>query len=87
MSQSQERRLTLFFTDGSKLGLSFQKQGGDDPATLAGNVRKALEAEKLSFEIDGDLFVVPMRNVQYVQVSPAPEALPPGVFRGVRIVS
>lgn len=87
MTTDNDRRITFFFTDGSKLGLAFPKQGGEDPATLMATVRKALESDKLSFEIDGDLFVIPVRNVHYIQVTPAPESLPPGVIKGVRIVS
>lgn len=87
MASDKERRITFFFTDGSKLGLAFPKQGGEDPATMMGSVRKALESDKLTFEIGGDLFVIPVRNVQYLQVTPSPETLPPGVILGARIVS
>lgn len=87
MISDNERQITFFFTDGSKLGFAFPKQGGADPATLMATVRKAMDSDKLSFEIDGDLLVIPMRNVQYVQVTPAPESLPPGVLKGARVIS
>jgi hypothetical protein len=81
------RFVTMFFNDGSKLKLSFPKQGGKDAATLAANVRKAIDADRLAFEIDGSLYIVQVRNLKYVQVSPVPEALPAGIIVGAQVVS
>ncbi|HXZ52668.1 MAG TPA: hypothetical protein VEH51_11765 [Burkholderiales bacterium] len=80
------RFVTLFFNDGTKLKLSFPKQGGKDAATLAANVRKAIDADRLVFEVEGSLYIIQVRNLKYVQVSPAPEALPAGIFVGAQIV-
>jgi hypothetical protein len=87
MSADKQRRVTFFFTNGTKFRVRFPRQGGMDPATLLGNVRRALDADKLTFEIGGELFVIPMRNVQYIQITPAPEALPADVIRGASLVS
>ncbi|HMA89791.1 MAG TPA: hypothetical protein VKP89_13720, partial [Burkholderiales bacterium] len=65
------RFVTMFFNDGTKLKLSFPKQGGRDAATLAANVKKAIDAERLVFEVEGSLYIVQVRNLKYVQVSPA----------------
>jgi len=80
------RFVTMFFNDGSKLKLSFPKQGGQDVATLAANVRKAIDADRLAFEVEGSLYIVQARNLKYVQVSPAPESLPAGVIVGAQFV-
>ncbi|MGA8050312.1 MAG: hypothetical protein WCA09_09045 [Burkholderiales bacterium] len=81
------RFVTMFFNDGSKLKLSFPKQGGRDAATLASNVKKAVDADRLVFEVEGSLYIVQARNLKYIQVSPAPEALPAGVIVGAQFVS
>lgn len=81
------RFVTLFFNDGTNLKLSFPKQGGKDAATLAANVKKAIDADRLVFEVEGSLYIVQVRNLKYVQVSPAPEALPAGIIVGAQIVS
>jgi len=81
------RFVTMFFNDGSKLKLSFPKQGGRDAATLAANVKKAVDADRLVFEVEGSLYIVQARNLKYIQVSPAPEALPAGVIVGAQFVS
>jgi hypothetical protein len=80
------RYVKIFFTDKTSVAFSFEKQGGDDIATLAANVKKAIEANKLAIEADGDLFIIPHANVKYVQVSPAPEALPSGVVKDATII-
>jgi len=49
-------------------------------------VKRAIDADKLVLEVDGDLLVIPIRNVKYVQVSPAPAHLPGGVLRQARLV-
>lgn len=87
INSDKQRRVTFFFTNGTKFRLRFPKRGGDDPATLMGSVRRALESDKLNFEVDGDLFVIPMRNVPYMQITPAPESLPADVIRGAKVLS
>lgn len=77
--------MTVFFMDGTKVSFRYPKQAGTDASTIAANVKKAIDAEKLVLEVDGDLLVIPMRNIKYVQVSPAPAHLPSGVLRQARV--
>ena len=78
---SNERNLTIFFTDGSDLSLTFPEQGGN-PHLLAKRVQAALESQQMAFEIDNELLVVPMHNVKYLQMSPSPDMLPESVIVG-----
>ena len=78
---ADKRFLTIHFTDGSKLSLTFPKQT-DELYQMAGRVQKALDANQLSIEVGGELFVIPMSNIKYMQVNPAPEKLPDTVIRG-----
>ena len=75
---------TIFFLDGSKIALRWPQQELD-PTTLASIVRKALESDRLMAEIDGELFVIPVKNVKYFQVSPAPDRLPENVLRSAKV--
>jgi len=77
--------MVIFFMDGSKITLTYPRQAKTDTATMASNVRKAIDQDKLTVEAEGELLVIPMRNVKYVQVSPAPDALPQGVLGGARL--
>jgi hypothetical protein len=77
--------LLIRFMDGSKIAVRYPKQAGNDPATIAANVRKALEADRLLVEVDGSLLFIPLANVKYLQVTPAPDVLPANVLRNARI--
>ena len=78
---SEDRKLTLFFTDGSELALSLPKQAGN-PHLLAKRVQSALESPTLAFEIDNELLVIPTHNIKYLQLKPCPEMLPETVIVG-----
>jgi hypothetical protein len=78
---------TIFFMDGTKVSLRWPRQAGNDPSTVAANVKKALEADRILAEVDGSLLLIPIRNIKYIQITPSPEKLPAGVLRGARIVS
>lgn len=75
-----KRQMTLFYTDGTKTTFSFPQQV--DMASMAGEVAKALDRDRVVIEAGGTLFLIPLGNVKYVQVTPAPEKLPGGVIRG-----
>ncbi len=81
------RHITFYFLDNSSIRLSWPKQGSKDPQVFAGQVKKGLQAETFAAEIDGQLTVIPMQNVKYVVISPAPEILPAGIIRKARIIS
>ncbi len=78
--------LVVRFMDGSKITLRYPKQAGNDPTTIAANVRKALDTDRLIFEVDGSLLFIPMASVKYLQVTPAPDMLPTNVLRNARLV-
>ena len=78
---TDKRSLTVHFTDGSKLSVSFPKQI-QDPSRMASMVEKALDAKQLAIDVSGELFVVPINNIKYLQLYPTPEKLPDMVIRG-----
>jgi hypothetical protein len=79
--------LTVHFMDGTKLLVRYPRLTGVDATTIAAAVRRALDAEKVIVEVDGDLLIIPMRNVKYFHLTPAPDHLPQGVIRRGRLVS
>ena len=78
---SDKRFLTIHFTDGSKLSVTFPKQT-DENYQIASRVQKALDANQLAIEIGDEFFVIPMNNIKYLQVNPRPDILPDSVIRG-----
>jgi hypothetical protein len=86
MMTTRTASLLIRFMDGSKITVRYPKQAGSDPATIAANVRKALDTDRILVEVDGNLLFIPLNNVKYFQVMPAPDVLPPNVLRGARMV-
>jgi hypothetical protein len=82
---SESVRMTVFFLDGTKVSYVYPRQSGSDQAAIVNTVKKAIDAERLVLEVDGDLVVIPIRSVKYVQVSPAPPHLPSGILRRARL--
>ena len=79
-------KAVFHFSNGSQLTLAWPSQAGGDPITIATNIRKALETDRVLAEVDGDLTLIPLANVTHVTVSPAPPKLPQNVIRGCRVV-
>ena len=76
---------TIFFMDGSKMSLKWPRQT-DEATTISSKVKAALELDNLMVEVDGDILIIPMRNIKYIQITPAPLTLPVGVIRGAQVV-
>jgi hypothetical protein len=77
--------MTVFFLDGTSASFRYPRQAGADPATIAATVKKAIDSERLVLEVNGDLLVIPVRSVKYIQVSPAPDHLPGGILRHAEV--
>ncbi|MBT7303106.1 MAG: hypothetical protein HN849_26480 [Victivallales bacterium] len=82
---ANEVTTTIHFMDGTKMSLAHPRQAAGDAIQVTSAVRKALDSDKIVAEIQGDLFVIPVRNIKYVQVTPAPKELPQGVLIGAQI--
>lgn len=77
---------TIHFMDKTKITLRWPRQAGNDPIEIATTVKKALESDKIMAEVDGRLLIIPVRNVKYIEISPAPPKLPKGVLLGAEIM-
>jgi hypothetical protein len=77
--------MNVFFLDGTRVSFDYPRQSGRDQAAIVATVQKAIASERLVLEVDGDLVVIPIRSVKYVQVSPGPPHLPAGVLRQARL--
>jgi hypothetical protein len=82
---ASDRFLKVHFIDGSEMSVTFPKQSGN-PLLLAKRVQAAIESRQLAIEVDGQLFVIPMSNVKFLQVKPSPEELPETVILGGAIL-
>jgi hypothetical protein len=85
--ESNLRYVTFTFLDNSKMKLVWPKQGSKDPQVFASQVKKSLEEDVFTALVEGQLVVIPMRNVKYMIISPAPETLPQAVIRNAKITA
>jgi hypothetical protein len=76
---------TIFFMDGTKMTLKWPRKT-EEATTISSRIKAALELDKLMVEVDGDMLIIPMRNIKYIQITPAPITLPEGVIRGAKVV-
>jgi hypothetical protein len=78
------RRAIIHFTDNTTLALEWPKQDMQGHVFLSEALRTAVEADRLMVEVEGNLVVIQMRNVKYIELLPVPEHLPQGVLRSAR---
>ena len=83
---ADERGMTIHFTDGSKMSLSFPKQTKSDE-TVSVRLEKVLERKTLLVEADGALLVFPFSNIKYLQVYPTPPKLPDYVIKDASVAA
>ena len=75
-----ERGLVVHFMDGTTMKLEFPKQVKHDDSIVP-RLEKILERQTLMAEVEGGLLMVPLNNVKYLQVYPAPARLPDYALR------
>ena len=75
-----ERGLVVHFMDGTTMKLEFPRQVKHDDSIVP-RLEKILERQTLMAEVEGGLLMVPLNNVKYLQVYPAPARLPDYALR------
>ncbi len=70
-----QRGITIFFNDGSKVSLDFPKQSANEHAAAL-KLDDVLKNRYMLFEADSTFLMIPFENVRYVQVYPAPQDVP-----------
>jgi hypothetical protein len=67
-----QRGLTIYFTDGTRMSLDFPQQTANEAAALM-KFEDILKNRYMLFEAESTLLLVPFENVKYLQLYPAPE--------------
>ena len=71
---ADQRGVTIFFNDGTKLSLAFPRQSPNEIGAML-KLDDVLKKRYMLFEADSTLLMIPFENVRYVQLYPAPDAL------------
>jgi hypothetical protein len=72
---AHQRGVTVHFTDGTRLSLSFPKQTESEVAARF-KLDDVLKKRYVLFEADETLLLIPFENVKYLQLYPAPGNVP-----------
>jgi hypothetical protein len=84
--ETQQTRQAVFnFVDGTQLIIEWPSASPDKVPDLAGMVQKAIASPLFTAQVGENLMVIQMANVNYVEIIPAPENLPPEVIRNARV--
>ena len=82
---ADKRRLTIEFIDGKQIRLDFPvKMEGD--LNMAASIRKALNENHLSIEVEGILYIFPWTSIKHFRVSPCPAKLPDTTIKGAILI-
>ena len=79
------KHLYIFFNDGQRMSLSFPTQQ-EDPLQAIRGLREQMNTPFVSFEVDGDLLMIPRESIKYLQVCPMPAALPELTIQGAEVI-
>jgi len=80
------RGISIYFNDGSKLLLESPEQTQNN-YDIVTKMKEILDNKFFLIEADGAVIYIPVSNIKYMQVYPAPEKLPAFTVRGARIIS
>ena len=69
-----QRGLTIYFNDGTKISLDFPKQSPNEAAAMM-KLDDVLKKRYMLFEADSTFLMIPFENVRYVQLYPAPDSV------------
>ena len=77
--------VTIYFNDGTKLVIEYPKQASNDYDMLT-KLNEMLDSQHFLVESNGAMLFIPVNNIKYLQVYPAPEKLPAHTIKGASIV-
>ena len=75
------RQAVFNFTNATQLVIEWPGADPEGAAVSVGELHRALGAPQFHAQVGGNLMVIQMANVNYVEIIPAPESLPAEVVR------
>lgn len=80
MSEEVIVRMTVKFINGSEENYEFLRQFTDE-FNVAKNIQEALEAKHLIIDLQTKVQIIPIHNIQSIEISPPPLKLPPNTIK------
>ncbi len=84
MEKSNTGILKIHYTDGSEMQVEYVRK--EEVSNIATRIEKAIESNEVLIELEDRLLVVPLNNLKYIEVVPAPPKLPKFTIRHARLI-
>jgi len=76
-------RCSITFMDGREIGYVWEATN-EDVFRASSSLDRILHSQAITLSIEGRLVIIPLSNVRYVEINPAPINLPSHVVKGAR---
>jgi len=77
--------VTIYFNDGTKLVIEYPQQEAND-YDMVTKLNEVLQNKHFLVESNGAMLFIPVDNIKYLQVYPAPAKMPAHTILGASIV-
>lgn len=84
MNDGTKGTLTIRYNNGNVQKFEYARM--EDASSAASRIQEVLKGNQVLLELEDRFMIIPMQNIQSIEVSPPPEKLPPSAIRNVRLV-
>ena len=81
MSSGNKRYLNINFAGGESLRFTYDPVRPDEVTSIGQAIQEMSQTNNLIFHVEGKLVLIPMNNVQSIEISPSPKNLPRSIIK------
>ena len=81
MNDDNKRFCNINFVDGESLRFTYEPAHPDEYRSMSLAIEEMAQSNKLIFNIEDRLVIVPINNVRSIEISPSPTNLPIAVVK------
>lgn len=84
MNDEAKGILTITYVNGTVQKFEYTRM--EDASSVASRIQEALKGNQILLEMEDRFMIIPLNNIQSLEVSPPPTKLPPNTLRNVRLI-
>jgi len=84
MNDEAKGILTIRYVNGNEE--KFEYTPMEDTLNIASQVQEFLKGNQILLELEDRFLIIPLQNIQSIEVSPPPGKLPSNVLKNVRVI-
>jgi len=81
MNSGKKRYCKINFVGGESLQFTYEPVRPDESTSIGQAIQEMSQSNNLIFYVEGKLVIVPMNNVQSIEISPSPKNLPRSIIK------